>query len=480
MLSQTHGVLMSASGTDPSVGHLPRERAGDRLADGAGARVIVIGRTGFEGVLRRDERVELVRVRTPLEAIGELGDPVAARPESRAVVLVGPDVDMGPAADGRGAANMVEAMRRAEPRVRVLSVHAKGEPAGANGVFDGHLGAAATEGELERAVFGPARPAPEPAPVDGMAALAQPACEASEPAGDAGPSVGDESLVRLVLTGKDPTEAAVELIRRRMGVGDVAFVPAPAGAAAAKDGSAASAAGAPVVWRTRTLGWLTSATLPASRLAAQASWLATWLMLRDQQDQLREAAFTDPLTGANNRRYFDYYLARAIEQARGSRGSLTVLVFDIDNFKTFNDRYGHAAGDEILRQTVVLLTSMIRPTDRVCRMGGDEFAVIFHDPSGPRDPSSRPPTDVFGIAQRFRKAICEHRFPKLGDEAPGTLTVSGGLATYPWDGQTAEELFNRADELAIRSKREGKNAITLGPGAMRECMPGGGSADPRP
>jgi two-component system, cell cycle response regulator len=170
------------------------------------------------------------------------------------------------------------------------------------------------------------------------------------------------------------------------------------------------------------------------------------------------------LTGAYNRRAFNGFMNQAIEHAQKSRQVITLMVFDIDDFKTFNDRYGHPAGDQILRETVRLLRSVIRPGDRVCRIGGDEFAVIFYDAAGPRDPGSRPPEDVSTIAQRFQQQIREHRFPKLGESAPGTLTVSGGISTYPWDGRNVDELVQHADKLALDAKRAGKNAIAIGPG----------------
>jgi two-component system cell cycle response regulator len=224
-----------------------------------------------------------------------------------------------------------------------------------------------------------------------------------------------------------------------------------------------------VLHHQRTLGELRASHADQATLNGLAAWLARWLMLREQQDQLRVAAFTDDLTGAYNRRYFDRFLKTALAQASEQRQSVTVLCFDIDDFKKYNDRYGHTAGDDILRETVRLLKSVIRPTDRVCRIGGDEFAVIFHEPAGPRDPASKPPASIAQIASRFQRQICEHRFPKLAEEAPGTLTISGGLATFPWDGRTAEELLDRADQLACASKRQGKNAITVGPGAQRVC-----------
>ena len=145
------------------------------------------------------------------------------------------------------------------------------------------------------------------------------------------------------------------------------------------------------------------------------------------------------------------------------------MVFDIDSFKHYNDTYGHSAGDAILSETVSLLKSVIRPSDRVCRVGGDEFAVIFYEPTGPREAGSKPLESIYQIACRFQHQICNHRFPKLGTEALGTLTISGGLASFPWDGHDAASLLDAADRCAMESKRQGKNAITLGPGAESVC-----------
>ena len=144
------------------------------------------------------------------------------------------------------------------------------------------------------------------------------------------------------------------------------------------------------------------------------------------------------------------------------------MVFDIDNFKQYNDAFGHDAGDVVLVETVRLLNSVIRRGDRVCRIGGDEFAVIFADLEGPREPGSSHPATPELIAARFQEQIHRMRFPKLGEEAPGPLSISAGLATYPWDGTTPDELLRCADHRALASKRKGKNAITLGPESRDE------------
>ena len=179
-------------------------------------------------------------------------------------------------------------------------------------------------------------------------------------------------------------------------------------------------------------------------------------------------AFRDELTAAWNRRYLASFLEEAIEEARQLRRQLTVLVFDIDDFKSYNDRFGHAAGDTILRNTVQLLGSVIREGDRVCRIGGDEFAVVFADLQAPRQPGTSHPDTVEAIARRFQEQVCAMRFPELGLHAPGTLSISGGLASFPWDGHDGASLIRMADERALESKRRGKNCMTIGPGAQSE------------
>ncbi len=214
-------------------------------------------------------------------------------------------------------------------------------------------------------------------------------------------------------------------------------------------------------------GRLTCASATREQLSPWAEWLARWLSLDRSYNEFRRMAYQDDLTSAWNRRFFDSFLTVTLRQAAEVRQQISVMVFDIDDFKRYNDDYGHAAGDVVLAETVRLLTSVIRRGDRVCRIGGDEFAVIFADLGGPRALGSQHPSSPEQIARRFQDQICQMRFPKLGLEAPGNLSVSAGLATFPWDGMTPQQLLECADERALQSKRRGKNAMTIGPDSGR-------------
>ncbi|GIW74837.1 MAG: hypothetical protein KatS3mg103_1359 [Phycisphaerales bacterium] len=312
---------------------------------------------------------------------------------------------------------------------------------------------------------GPAVPASVPSEASPTAGPARASASASalreagvrdDASAHPGSCMGDGVLVRCLLDGQPIQDQAMALLAERLGVA-VTLEKAPA--------STAGPGRAPVPGRGDLL--LVAPCATGRELEAAAAWLGGWLALADRLAELDRQANTDPLTGALNRRAFDRALTQAIERARQARHDVSVLVFDIDDFKHYNDRYGHQAGDEILCEIVRLLESVIRPTDRVCRIGGDEFAVIFDDPAGPREPASRHPRSVVDLAQRFQAQVAAQRFPKLGDQAPGRLTISGGLATFPWDGLDGPTLLRVADQRALESKRQGKNAIELGPTAAR-------------
>jgi len=268
-------------------------------------------------------------------------------------------------------------------------------------------------------------------------------------------ALGDTDLLHAVMHDPDGVrEAAVSLARQQTGWRDLAV----------HDHPPAGGATAEVRRGERQFGVLASTSASAGDLAPWARWLAQWLALDAAYREYRLLAYRDDLTGAWNRRYLKRFLSEVIDEARDRRRPVTVMVFDIDNFKRYNDSFGHDAGDVILCETVALLNSVIRESDRVCRIGGDEFAVVFADLE-PRESGSTLPTTVEQLARRFQAQVSAMRFPKLGLEAPGTLSISGGLATFPWDGDDPGALLHLADQRALESKRRGKNHLTFGPGA---------------
>ncbi len=181
----------------------------------------------------------------------------------------------------------------------------------------------------------------------------------------------------------------------------------------------------------------------------------------DQQQRWQRLAMIDEATQLPNRRYLMEALSGLIRRAGEERFRVTVLMFDLDGFKHFNDTYGHAAGDEVIRESGQLFHRCCRQHDIVARYAGDEFVVVFWDAEEPRVKGSGHPTDMFAVLRRFRKALETHEFPRLGPEAVGHITISGGLASFPWDARTAEELIERADQAMLEAKRAGKNRIYL-------------------
>jgi GGDEF domain-containing protein len=210
----------------------------------------------------------------------------------------------------------------------------------------------------------------------------------------------------------------------------------------------------------------------ARHLLAQLSHLlGKTTALRDRHNRMQKLAITDELTGLYNGRYFRHFLAKIIEKARTMYFPVTLFLFDLDDFKKYNDLFGHGVGDEILRQTAALMRRCVREHDLVARISGDEFAVVFWEKEGPRQPRdpnappaapSRVPPSVQAMCDRFRRLISSSDFQLLGVTGKGTLTISGGLAVYPWNATTPEALIEAADHaLMFEAKKIGKNTIFL-------------------
>ncbi len=185
---------------------------------------------------------------------------------------------------------------------------------------------------------------------------------------------------------------------------------------------------------------------------------------------LEKLATEDDLTGLKNRRYIWEFAGQVIARAGKENGRVTLLVFDVDNLKHYNDLYGHLAGDSILKQAAVLIRRCCRAHDVVGRIGGDEFAVVFWDDprrksagseSERRSARADHPAEAICIAKRFVRELEKAELNLLGPEGKGVLAISGGLASFPRDGSTIGELFEKADQALLDAKRSGKNRIYL-------------------
>ena len=167
-----------------------------------------------------------------------------------------------------------------------------------------------------------------------------------------------------------------------------------------------------------------------------------------EREELREISITDQLTTLYNHNFFYARLEEEFERALRYDTPLSLLMLDIDDFKSVNDTYGHRTGDKVLRDAAKLVKAVVRKTDVVCRYGGEEFAVIL------------PHTSMEGAmddAERIRAAIEAHAFGGLIGEG---ITVSIGAATYPNDEiRNSGDFVNRADTVLYKAKDGGKNRV---------------------
>ncbi len=172
--------------------------------------------------------------------------------------------------------------------------------------------------------------------------------------------------------------------------------------------------------------------------------------LRDNVQMSIEMAITDALTGLFNRRYMETHLGTLLEQA-GSRGKpLSVLILDMDYFKSINDTHGHDAGDDVLREFALRIRKSIRNIDLACRYGGEEFVVVM------------PETDMAVatmVAERLRRRIASEPFPIQQGARKIEVTISIGIAALNDAQDGAANILKRADQALYRAKRDGRNRV---------------------
>lgn len=165
------------------------------------------------------------------------------------------------------------------------------------------------------------------------------------------------------------------------------------------------------------------------------------------QEKLRQQALRDPLTGLYNRRYLEEILEQELIFAARSQSNLSVLMVDMDHFKRFNDNFGHDAGDYVLKQLASVLTQVCTDDDSVCRVGGEEIAIVL--------PKMDIDTSLL-LAQKICTRVREMH-PKFNGQVLGQLTVSIGIATYPDSADRSDSLIKEADIALYQAKNSGRD-----------------------
>ena len=169
------------------------------------------------------------------------------------------------------------------------------------------------------------------------------------------------------------------------------------------------------------------------------------------RENLREEAIHDPLTGLCNRRFLEENLARELHRARRGNSPLCIVMLDLDNFKPFNDAFGHEAGDDRLRELAQALREKLRKSDIACRYGGDEFVLVLPDWSL---------ADAQQRVEQIRALVNELPI-RHGGPVLGAITASAGVAGAPEHGFTAAELLHAADQAMYAAKQAGGNRVVV-------------------
>ncbi len=172
--------------------------------------------------------------------------------------------------------------------------------------------------------------------------------------------------------------------------------------------------------------------------------------LQANLDTVRTESLTDPMTGLANRKFFDDTLDKAIAEAPTRSEPMSLLMIDIDHFKTFNDTYGHLTGDQVLRLVASSVKQNVKGQDVAARYGGEEFVVVL---------PSTPLRSALTVAEHIRRAAMSKELMKRSTgQHLGRITVSVGVATlHP--GDTAQMLIERADACLYAAKRNGRNRV---------------------
>ena len=172
--------------------------------------------------------------------------------------------------------------------------------------------------------------------------------------------------------------------------------------------------------------------------------------LQQSLEAIRAESLTDPLTGLGNRKYFDRMIETAVQDALATGEPLSLLMFDIDHFKSFNDSYGHLTGDQVLRLVGMSLKQTIKGQDITARYGGEEFAVVL---------PSTALRQALTVADHIRRAVMAKELKKKSTgEILGRVTISVGVSMLK-PGDDPDALIERADACLYAAKRNGRNRV---------------------
>jgi diguanylate cyclase len=172
--------------------------------------------------------------------------------------------------------------------------------------------------------------------------------------------------------------------------------------------------------------------------------------LQQSLEAIRVESLTDPLTGLGNRKYFDRMIETAVQNALTNDQSLSLLMFDIDHFKSFNDSYGHLTGDQVLRLVGLSLKQTIKGQDITARYGGEEFAVVLPNTAL---------RQALTVADHIRRAVMAKELKKKSTgEILGRVTISVGVSMLK-AGDDTDSLIERADSCLYAAKRAGRNRV---------------------
>lgn len=167
------------------------------------------------------------------------------------------------------------------------------------------------------------------------------------------------------------------------------------------------------------------------------------------RESLRQQNIKDPLTGLFNRRYLEETLEREMHRAKRNNSPLSLVMLDIDHFKQFNDRYGHPAGDLLLKEFGNNLRAHVRGQDIACRYGGEEFILVLPDATA---------VQAHQRAETIRQSLVSLDVDYQGVRLP-TITASFGVAAYPADGDDWESVQRLADRALYQAKANGRDQV---------------------